>query len=833
MELLKGLYHADKLDEQTFIDNFTIRLKEFKEIIDNLKQQKQKPLQHFLITGKRGMGKSTLLRRIYLEACTPPLSDKLFAVRLGAEQYRLSRLFKLWELVIEHLGNNEPKLLEQKAKLNDSKDYEDNLIHIITDYLTETKKTLLLLIDNFDQFLDKLTAKEKHQLREILIEYPVQIIGNTVFYNEHFKSYNEPFFDFFKPVKLENLDKEEADDFIKLRAENEGLENFDEVFKNQYGKIQTLRILSGGVPRTLLILLSIISKKNTGDAVDYLHEMLEQVTPLYQDRMKFLSPQQQEIMHHLAMHWDRTPVKELAAEMRIPSKSISAQLLALESMGYINKIETTGRNNFYEIDERFFNIWLLMSEAPPYDSKRVIWLTKWLDAFYSNDELKDYASFCHNSLLMAKPANRFLIAQALSESEKLDDGYKINLVKETKESLKDILSDVTKWANAKSESLYSEIEKLIKKTKYKLALAKADILLEIDPERANFAKGKIFLLIGDMDNAEKYFKMLPTTEESDILLLLGLMLEIEKNDSINSEKYFLLAADKGNSEAMFNLGHIMWFTKKDIPEAEKYLRAAANKGNVNAMSLLGRLLLTERKDIDSAERYLRTAVENNNIEAALYLGILLFSEKKDVNGAEKYFTLASNNGNTDAMVTYASFLCFTKEDFINAEKYYIMAMEKGSHDAMFYLSNLYFETNTATKKTKALELCTKFYHLKNDKDPIFISIYISALLWNEKVNEAKEIMLEFLNGPLHLDENMNYISNIFECFIVFRQKQFLYKTFTTNQELIDRYKPVYYALMHEMQNEYPNEYLKMPEELQEPVNKLLDSIKKEQKRLGL
>ena len=62
MEALKGLYHADKLDEQSFINNFTIRLKEYKQIIDNLAQQKKKPLQHFLITGKRGNGK------IYLAA---------------------------------------------------------------------------------------------------------------------------------------------------------------------------------------------------------------------------------------------------------------------------------------------------------------------------------------------------------------------------------------------------------------------------------------------------------------------------------------------------------------------------------------------------------------------------------------------------------------------------------------------------------------------------------------------------------------------------------------------------------------------------------------------
>src|SRR5689334_15884117 len=97
MEAIKGIYHPDKIDAESFIANFTIRLKEFAAIIDTLKKQGKKPLQHFLIIGKRGMGKSTLLRRIFLEAEASPINNKLIAVRLGTEQYKLSRLYKLWE----------------------------------------------------------------------------------------------------------------------------------------------------------------------------------------------------------------------------------------------------------------------------------------------------------------------------------------------------------------------------------------------------------------------------------------------------------------------------------------------------------------------------------------------------------------------------------------------------------------------------------------------------------------------------------------------------------------------------------------------------------------
>lgn len=747
----------DKMDEKSFINNFTIRLKEFHLVIDNLLKQKKKPLQHFLITGKRGMGKSTLLRRIHIEASRPPLSEKLVAVRLGTEQYRLSRLFKLWEMVIEQLGNNDPVLLAQKKDLEKSSHYENALLPIINDYLKKTDKTLLLLIDNFDQFIDKIPFKDQHAFREALMLYPIQVIGNTVFYNEHFKSYNEPFFDFFKPIHLTNLDKEESEEFIRLRAASEGIENFEEILKKQKGKINALRILSGGVPRTLLILLSIVSKRNTGDAVDYLNEMLEQVTPLYQDRMKALSPQQQEIMHHLAMRWDRTPVKELGDEMRIPTKSISAQLIQLENSGYVKKTNALGRILFYEIDERFFNIWLLMSEAASYDTKRVIWLTKWLDAFYNAQELEAFAVFFRKMPKTVKPENRFLIAQAVSESTKLAYEHKRRFINDVAEDLKDKIPDVKTWSEASNKKLTEELQ--------------------------------------------------------------------------NKERDYKIAADNGNVDAMLSLAQLYQDDKKDIAQAEKYYQIAADKGDTNAVNMLGLLYEIEKKDFTGAEKYYLIAANQGNTGAMFNLGVLYQYGKNDIENAEKYYQLLLRRDDTDAMVALALLYQYAKEDIKSAEKYYQMAAHKENAVAMSFLADLYFGINNTSKKAYAKDLSGKA--IEATHDIFFQMIHAKILLWTENIKDARHLMTGLINSPQYAEGNMSTISITLQHFLIFRQTQFLHQLFTAEPELIDRYKPVYFALMHQMQNEHPKEYLKMPPELEEPVKAILDFVTREQKRLGV
>ena len=159
-----------------------------------------------------------------------------------------------------------------------------------------------------------------------------------------------------------------------------------------------------------------------------------------------------------------------------------------------------------------------------------------------------------------------------------------------------------------------------------------------------------------------------------------------------------------------------------------------------------------------------------------------------------------------------------------------MAVEKGSIDAKNNLAALYYQKNDISKKAGALKITEE---ILKDSDPIVLTTRIAVLLWNEKIKEAFTLLGDILEKYLPKTEAFQAISNALIYFLIFKQKQFLYNLFAKNGELKDRFKPVYFALLHEMKNEFPDEYLKMTEEISEPVNDLLKFVKEERQRLGI
>ena len=73
------------------------------------------------------------------------------------------------------------------------------------------------------------------------------------------------------------------------------------------------------------------------------------------------------------------------------SKLISANLKTLADKGIVEKIETDKRNLLYRISERFFNMWLIMTQGNPEQKRKAQWLNIFLENWYNDAELKTMA----------------------------------------------------------------------------------------------------------------------------------------------------------------------------------------------------------------------------------------------------------------------------------------------------------------------------------------------------------------------------------------------------------------------------------------------------------
>src|SRR6185437_8104955 len=162
----------------------------------------------------------------------------------------------------------------------------------------------------------------------------------------------------------------------------------ERIVKEAPGRIETLRILTGGVPRTIAIMFGIFLDYEHESALRDLHKILDLVTPLYKHRMDDLPVQQQKIVDAVARNWEPITVKDLAARTRVASKTLSAQLNQLEKEQVVVKQDTATKNKTYMIRERFWNIWYLMRYGRRDDKEKIIWLVKFLESWLSGDELK-------------------------------------------------------------------------------------------------------------------------------------------------------------------------------------------------------------------------------------------------------------------------------------------------------------------------------------------------------------------------------------------------------------------------------------------------------------
>ena len=405
-----AVYNPQSLSKGEALAQFHARQNVYLRLIEILRDPQP---SHVLIIGTRGMGKTTLLQRVrYGVEDDAALNDRYLVLAFPEEQYNVNRLshFLLNTLdaladAVERLANDRMLTRIESCALDAAKLGHEGIEELVPTFLAEVgqdlKMNFLLLVDNADRLFETIPDREQWRLRELLSSRPdLTLFGATTQASEGIYGHDRAFYEFFNIQRLTPLTLQEVRGLLlRLSEDVEEPEGQEGVAKQRVenwleadpARLRTLVQLTGGNPRTTVLLFNLVLDGLGGGAREYLEQLLDQCTPNYKGRVDELSPQAQQVLDAVALRWDPAMAMEVAADTGLDNSTVSTHLTRLVRQGILEKADAgDSKKALYQIAERFFNIWYLMRASRRVRAK-LRWFVEFLRVFFDSDQLEEMA----------------------------------------------------------------------------------------------------------------------------------------------------------------------------------------------------------------------------------------------------------------------------------------------------------------------------------------------------------------------------------------------------------------------------------------------------------
>ncbi|MCH7733459.1 MAG: tetratricopeptide repeat protein, partial [Candidatus Marinimicrobia bacterium] len=380
------------------------------ELIQHLRQQKgRKTSHHILITGPRGIGKTSVLLILNLRVReTQGLWTSYQPILFAEEEHGITESATLALRILEIYSSENSDYLPRYDEANKN---PKEAMSILRDVRKKDGRTFLLLCDTFDKLAERIIqfggAEEKSELNRFLTNAGFLVVGSSL--HSSGKKSSQWVYERFQIKEMQPL--REAYKLIHQKAtfnkeqligEPKTTENQNEIKRitqllkslplaTYRKRINTIAYLSGGNPRLIVFLYDCLLHTEILSLTEIVKKMLDGLTPLYQGLIDTgLTPEERRTINAIARNGGSVSSEELTNLLKIPKPTVITYLSQLRKTDLVIKTES-GR---FELSPPIFQIWYEMRYMAQ-EAERSFALLHFLELYLSSKEKRKYVEYVH------------------------------------------------------------------------------------------------------------------------------------------------------------------------------------------------------------------------------------------------------------------------------------------------------------------------------------------------------------------------------------------------------------------------------------------------------
>ena len=385
------------------------------DVLERIKDSAQSGNKHhILLVGPRGIGKTHFVALVHSRVRKDPeLKDVVRIAWLNEDETTTSfvqLLMRIYRALVQDYADEFSADLLSELLDNPPDEVERQLEHFFVQAFQN--KTLLILVENLDALFDGLGDIGQKKWRSLMQEHPfTSILATSQQLFHGVQNQNEVFFGFFSPIHLKPLELEDAIQLLSKIAEADGQSDLVTYLATPEGRsrVRAIRHLAGGNHRIFIVLSSFITRDTLDDLVEPFEKMADELTPYYQERLRWLSAQQRQVVELLCSHSSPVSPSEVARQLLAPENSISTQFKRLTQLRYVKRSQR-GRESLYELTEPLMR---LASEVK--ESRPLRLLVSFLRIWYQPERLSQMLRTTQSESL------RSYVALALKENQAVQE----------------------------------------------------------------------------------------------------------------------------------------------------------------------------------------------------------------------------------------------------------------------------------------------------------------------------------------------------------------------------------------------------------------------------